>query len=246
MQNSVLVCSFTWWWEPQPGSLTSPPLQWECTPLLPRVTNQRIHSIWEKKSPRGVRETSPLTLRTWSMLLCWGDDHSSSASRAPRHVNIHFLHPVQLQRESTNVQRDGEGSQEPCSSNLFPCQLPTSLLEFDVIHLYISSSTSFSLFHPPPFISFSSCSYTLLWEKMHDLWSSIFTGYRGEREERGGDKEEGEKKRGRRIEGRVWRASPRGERTGECEGDIHHPATPWLKMKTGSRLRQKYDGSDQD
>lgn len=56
MQNSVLVCSFTWWWEPQPGSLTSPPLQWECTPLLPRVTNQRIHSekkrvleVWERR-----------------------------------------------------------------------------------------------------------------------------------------------------------------------------------------------------
>lgn len=159
--------------------------------------DRQIDSIWVKESSRCERDMSFLLcglerctlLGRWPLIVC---------RPAPQHVNIHFLHPVQLQRESTNVQRDWEGSQEPCSSNLFPCQLPTPLLEFDVIHLclYISSSTSFSLslslsFTPPspPFISFSLIPTRYCERKMHDLWSSIFTSYWGEREARKSDKD---------------------------------------------------------
>lgn len=170
--------------------------------------DRQIDSIWVKESSRCERDMSFLLcglerctlLGRWPLIVC---------RPAPQHVNIHFLHPVQLQRESTNVQRDWEGSQEPCSSNLFPCQLPTPLLEFDVIHLclYISSSTSFSLslslsfFHPPipPIYFFFSHSYALLWKE--DAWFMKLYFYQLLRRKRG-EKErqrQGEKRRmGRR------------------------------------------------
>lgn len=226
----------------------------ECRLLLLRQTDQlylrkRVLEVW-------VRHlfASPWT---WNVLLCWGDDHSSSSSPAPQHVNSHSLYPVQVHCESANVQRDGEGSQEPRSSNLFPCQHPTSLLEFDVIHLrlYISSSTSFSLSffthpHPnPPHLFLFLSFLRLCCERRCMIYEALFLPVTEEKErERKRRQSEGERKKkgGRRMKLRVWRASPRGRRTGECEGDIHHPVTLWLKMKTGSRLRQKYDGSDHE
>lgn len=57
---------------------------------------------------------------------------------------------LQLQCRSAGGERDEEGSQQPRSSNLFPCQLRAPLLEFDVIHLCLrrSSTASFSCLHP--------------------------------------------------------------------------------------------------
>ncbi|CAB1420457.1 unnamed protein product [Pleuronectes platessa] len=80
---------------------------------------------------KSVRVQTPVTV---------GDRrvHSISVKDSSSPLPIaRFLHPVQLQRESTAVQRerDEEGGQEPRSSNLFPCQLPAPLPEFDVIHL---------------------------------------------------------------------------------------------------------------
>lgn len=78
------------------------------------------------------------------------------------------------------------------------------------------------------------------------IYEALFLPVTEEKERR-----EAATKRGREQEREEWRGEceergPRGRRTGDCGGDIHHPATPPLKMKMGSRLRQKYDGSDQD
>lgn len=154
----------------------------------------------------------------------------------PHNVNIHFLHLVQLQRESANVQRDREGSQAPCSSNLFHVIFP-------LLSRSLKSSTFVSTSHPqhpsflvrPPFISFP-LPLTLCRERRCMIYEALFLPVTEEKERREAVTKRERERRGRRIEGRVWRASPRGRRTGECEGDIHHSATPWLKMKTGSRL----------
>lgn len=114
----------------------------------------------------------------------------------------------------------------------------------------LMSSTSVSTSHPqhPPPIYFFSSLFFLRTAVKDDAWFMKLYFYQLPRRKKG-EKEGTKRRRDERIEwegGSVWRASPRGRRTGECGGDIHHPSTPRLKMKTGSRLRQKYDGSDQD
>lgn len=112
---------------------------------------------------------------------------------ADSHVNIHFLHPVKLLGESASAERDGEGSQEPCCSNLFPCQLHTPLPEFDVIHLRLSSSTSHSFI--PPFISFPVV-LACCCERRCMIYEALFLpASEGKEKESKSDKEKEEKKR---------------------------------------------------
>ena len=132
-----------------------------------------------------------------------------------------------------------------------------SPVSFPPLSWSLMSSTSVSASHPqhpslsfiPPIYFFS---YSFLRAALReDAWFMKLYFYRLLRRKRGEKQRQREGEREREKErdewrGRVWRASPRGRRTGECGGDIHHPATPRLEMKKGSRLRQKYDGSDQE
>lgn len=112
----------------------------------------------------------------------------------PWRVNIYFLHPVQLLCESANVQRGGEGSQEACCLNLFPCQLPTSPLEFQTVHLHLSPSMFLflSCSFIPSFISLPLV-FALRGEKRCMIYEALFLPVTEEKE-RKSDKEKGEKR----------------------------------------------------
>lgn len=157
----------------------------------------------KEKSPRGVRDTSSPSLCGLETCSSAGYDHSSSTSPLPQNVNIHFLHPAQLQHESTNVQRDGEGSQEPRSSNLFHVIFP-------LLSRSLESSSSVSTSHHQhpslllhsPFISFPPVP-THCCKRRCMIYEALFLPVTEEKERREPATKRGERQRGRRMEGRV-------------------------------------------
>lgn len=165
--------------------------------------DKQIDSIREKESSRCERDISSILCGLENMLLCWGDDHSSSASQLPRMLTLissiqcNFSMNQPMFRE---MERTAKSPAAPIysmsSSHPSPgvWSHPPPPLQL-ILHILLSLS--------PPISFFPSRCNTLLWKKMHDLWSSIFTGYRGERKERRSHKER-ERKRGRRMEGSVW------------------------------------------
>lgn len=88
-----------------------------------------------------------------------------------------------------------------------------------------SSSTSFSLFQAPyhPFISFPLIP-TCCCERRCMIYEALFLPVTEEKERRRETVTKREREK-RKEEWWVWRASPRGRRTGAWGGDIHHPAT---------------------
>lgn len=177
-------------------------------------TEQRVLEVWERHLFSVDLEHAKMT--------------THRRPPTPQHVNADFFHLVQL--EWSNVQRDGEGSQEPCCSNLFPCQLHTPLLEFDVIHPRHPQHPSLSFTPPfPHLFLFLSFFHVAVRE---DAWFMKLYFYQLPRRKKGGEKQWQRESRRKRIEEwRVWRAGPRGRRTGAWGEDIHHPATIGWKWR---------------
>lgn len=150
-----------------------------------------------------MRDTSSPNLCGLETCSSAGYYRSSSTSPLPQNVNILFLHPVQLQHESTSVQRDGEGSQEPRSSNLFHVIFPLHSWS-----LKSSSSVSTSHHQHPslllhsPFISFPPIP-THCCERRCMIYEALFLPVTEEKERREPATKRGERQRGRRMEGRV-------------------------------------------
>lgn len=172
--------------------------------------DKQIDSIREKESLRCERGISSILCGMDNMLLCWGDDHSSSASPLPRMLTL--ISSIQFnfgmnQPMFRETERTAKSPAAPIysmsSSHPSPgvWSHPPPPLQL-ILHILLSLS--------PPIYFFPSRCNTLLWKKMHDLWSSIFTGYWGERKERS-TYEETERKRGRRMERKVWAQGEGGQ-----------------------------------
>lgn len=175
-------------------------------------------TLGEKVSLRCERETSPrlsedlklvTLLARWPLLVRW---------LAYRHVPIHFLHPIELWSESSNAKRGGEGSQEPCCSNLFPlstfhsspgvwCHAPPFLI----------LNIPLPLFHHIYFFPFP---FVLLAAAREDAWFMKFYFYPYLRREKG---RRVTKKRKSRIDEVNVKVS--SKQRNDSRGDIHHPVT---------------------
>lgn len=221
----------------------SPPIRVQ-TPVTEGDKTDRLY-LRKKESSRCKRRRL-YSLWTGNMLLSWRDDHSSSASPLPRMLT--FISSIRC-NSSVNqpmfreTERAAKSPAAPIYSMSFSHSSP-GVWSHPPPSLHLILNILLSSF-VPPFISFPLV-LTHCCERRCMIYEALFLPVTEEKERREAATKARERKRGRRMEGRVWRASPRGRRTGECEGNIHHPATPRLKMKTPSRMRQKYDGFDQD
>lgn len=170
--------------------LTSPPVRVH-TPVT--VTGGDKQIDYQSKPPGGVRETSPLLLYRLEACNSVGKVTTHRLPAAPRHVNIPFLHPVRLQRKSTNVLRDGErAAKSPAASIYSPANSP-------VLSWSLMSSTSVSTSHsqhpslsfiPSPFIPLG---LTCRSERRCMIYEALFLPVTEEKEI---EERQGETKRG--------------------------------------------------
>ena len=217
--------------------LTSPPVSadpcycgWQTDPLL---LSERLLEVWEG------RLFSPL--QTWNIvtvLLRW-----PLTVRQPAPCSmLAFISSIQFSSVSQPLLRERRGGR-PGAPQLQSIPLSTSHPTPGVWchpppspHLILNILSA--LYHPPPFISYSLVLIHAAGRE--DAWFMKLYFYQFLRRKREGEaatKEMAKKGKRRRMESvrsepkvkedrRVWGASPRWRRTGECGADIHHPATP--------------------
>lgn len=175
-------------------------------------------------------------------------------------VNIQSFHPVQLPGKSTDVKRLGKGSQEADRSNLFPCQLPSSPMEFFLFrplpvslslpprHLFLPFLHPLIYFFSFPF--FFSLSAV---RKKYMIYEALFLPVTEEKDRRKrATKNQGGKRLvwewGRRWGGVGCQSEPQGgRRTGDCGRGIHHLVTCSAENEEGELgWGRKCDRFEQD